>query len=607
MSNDIYKILNNFNKLTEQKPESARSPEAKPKTKLQENIEQIDSKYTQYRQTLMEMDKSQKPPGRDGASTDTDAGPQGVAKPIKSSDMARHAGKTLNKAVKKSRGLKETQQGVAEGSLEEVSLDLAKRARDKAEYFVDMDYDDMRYRPYGYSEKQRSKFQRYIDRKEPRAKGDRDWDPPKKKGVAEGTAVPWQVVINALASGYPDSDPTDSLAPIMRKYGVEFDDLNLLARRNGYNDIYAVLDDFGQKQGVAEGSLNEFAPGKQGGDGDYLRTLASAWYNDTFNTGSLQQGIKSQEDVERVLARGIVCPDGKTRKYNIDYNGDFDGVQIYSDDYYEHGDVDGSTDTRTGRPFGPYDHIEFKGQDLDEGVAEGVDIGREWMSDTELDQYVPDDLQQEWSELFGYDSNGMPHPLWANMTGGYEPDVYDPQHRRQMVRVANKWFAMKRIPNVKFYNVKDADDELEWLVQIGPTGVAEGSEQKTFKVVYYSPGKDRNITKTIKANNESDVWDQLKAKGTDVVSVKNQEVAEERQQCPECGGPAYSDRMLAEKQDACYHKVKSRYKVWPSAYASGALVQCRKKGAKNWGTKSESARPAASKLLDSFKADLDKF
>ena len=40
---------------------------------------------------------------------------------------------------------------------------------------------------------------------------------------------------------------------------------------------------------------------------------------------------------------------------------------------------------------------------------------------------------------------------------------------------------------------------------------------------------------------------------------------------------------LAEKQDACYHKVKARYKVWPSAYASGALVQCRKKGAANWG------------------------
>jgi len=39
----------------------------------------------------------------------------------------------------------------------------------------------------------------------------------------------------------------------------------------------------------------------------------------------------------------------------------------------------------------------------------------------------------------------------------------------------------------------------------------------------------------------------------------------------------------AGEKDACYKKVKSRYKVWPSAYASGALVKCRKKGAANWG------------------------
>jgi len=41
------------------------------------------------------------------------------------------------------------------------------------------------------------------------------------------------------------------------------------------------------------------------------------------------------------------------------------------------------------------------------------------------------------------------------------------------------------------------------------------------------------------------------------------------------------------KKDACYNKVKSRYDVWPSAYASGALVKCRKVGAANWGTKKE--------------------
>ena len=36
-------------------------------------------------------------------------------------------------------------------------------------------------------------------------------------------------------------------------------------------------------------------------------------------------------------------------------------------------------------------------------------------------------------------------------------------------------------------------------------------------------------------------------------------------------------------KDDCYQKVKKAVKVWPSAYASGQLVQCRKKGAANWG------------------------
>ena len=53
------------------------------------------------------------------------------------------------------------------------------------------------------------------------------------------------------------------------------------------------------------------------------------------------------------------------------------------------------------------------------------------------------------------------------------------------------------------------------------------------------------------------------------------------------------DAFIAEKKksggkkDACYHKVRARYDVWPSAYASGALVKCRKVGAANWGNKSK--------------------
>lgn len=56
----------------------------------------------------------------------------------------------------------------------------------------------------------------------------------------------------------------------------------------------------------------------------------------------------------------------------------------------------------------------------------------------------------------------------------------------------------------------------------------------------------------------------------------------------------------AGEKDACYKKVKSRYSVWPSAYASGALVKCRKVGAANWGNKSESVE--YSDWRDDFKA-----
>ena len=56
------------------------------------------------------------------------------------------------------------------------------------------------------------------------------------------------------------------------------------------------------------------------------------------------------------------------------------------------------------------------------------------------------------------------------------------------------------------------------------------------------------------------------------------------------------------KKDACYHKVKSRYSVWPSAYASGALVKCRKVGAKNWGNKTKKEGYEFSNWRDDFQA-----
>ena len=71
---------------------------------------------------------------------------------------------------------------------------------------------------------------------------------------------------------------------------------------------------------------------------------------------------------------------------------------------------------------------------------------------------------------------------------------------------------------------------------------------------------------------------------------------------------AQFDEAAGEK-DACYRKVKARYDVWPSAYASGALVKCRKVGAANWGnSKKEGVSEKKGDFLDSLfpKAKVDK-
>ena len=84
------------------------------------------------------------------------------------------------------------------------------------------------------------------------------------------------------------------------------------------------------------------------------------------------------------------------------------------------------------------------------------------------------------------------------------------------------------------------------------------------------------------------------------------ELFEDPQLCPECGGISFSDLILAEKKDACYHKVKASAKVWPSAYASGRLVQCRKKGAANYGNKSEGVAEGGAKDRQWSNKDMER-
>jgi len=80
----------------------------------------------------------------------------------------------------------------------------------------------------------------------------------------------------------------------------------------------------------------------------------------------------------------------------------------------------------------------------------------------------------------------------------------------------------------------------------------------------------------------------------------NDIITESQQKCPHCGGPLMEYSDLMEKKDACYYKVKASAKVWPSAYASGRLVQCRKKGAGNYGNKSEGVAEGTEQSLSSM-------
>jgi hypothetical protein len=121
-----------------------------------------------------------------------------------------------------------------------------------------------------------------------------------------------------------------------------------------------------------------------------------------------------------------------------------------------------------------------------------------------------------------------------------------------------------------------------------PTGKIQEEQSQPMHVNDYLKQAEDLHNRMLYASKAGNVneFEQLKKERAELdIRARQGLVAE--QQCPNCGGPAFANLILAEKQDACYNKVRSRYKVWPSAYASGALVQCRKKGAANWGNKSK--------------------
>ena len=148
------------------------------------------------------------------------------------------------------------------------------------------------------------------------------------------------------------------------------------------------------------------------------------------------------------------------------------------------------------------------------------------------------------------------------------------------------------IKGLKFATVKDAKASVSKINGSGKSHAhkiqaAVAMEQrakemgKTSQAGVYRAyiNKMKKITK--KRQSES-VMNVSKEKLIEMIQEEYQNILSENNMMTE----AQFDEAAGEK-DACYRKVKARYDVWPSAYASGALVKCRKVGAKNWGNKSK--------------------
>ena len=132
----------------------------------------------------------------------------------------------------------------------------------------------------------------------------------------------------------------------------------------------------------------------------------------------------------------------------------------------------------------------------------------------------------------------------------------------------------KKMKKEQFSNWREdyVATEHEFIDLIKPEpmkGISEESLDEAVPAVIAAVGKGalKLATGMAKAKAKDMAVNKLKS-----MASKKQEVSEEDKKGEGSG-----------KKDACYNKVKASAKVWPSAYASGRLVQCRKKGADNYG------------------------
>jgi hypothetical protein len=162
---------------------------------------------------------------------------------------------------------------------------------------------------------------------------------------------------------------------------------------------------------------------------------------------------------------------------------------------------------------------------------------------------------------------------WYDPNKEFEKKMNSPEVMAQMKRMAQKEGVAEGVAETL-----PMDDAVKVLRQYG----ADHFKTTSNELHFYKQGRPFSVDLVMNPDATRNVT--LSSLNSATRGLKGQGVAEEQEEsCPHCGGAMFSEMIMNEKKDACYYKVKSRYKVWPSAYASGALVKCRKSGADSWG------------------------
>ena len=163
--------------------------------------------------------------------------------------------------------------------------------------------------------------------------------------------------------------------------------------------------------------------------------------------------------------------------------------------------------------------------------------------------------------------------IWDKVNSPDYNDISDLMDGNEFAKKVTDLKAQGAKPGTKFKTSDGKEHTLEDLVEKMMLVRDQVAKAVADKVQDWAKGASIDQINKVLAMIKSGA--KLKPEGPQSASMQEDAITEEQFE------------QLAEKKDACYYKVKSRYKVWPSAYASGALVQCRKVGAKNWGTKSK--------------------